>query len=116
MIRAIFQGGRSLPPSFCNPPRTVFLTERVESLPKMDNKLRAYKLTLLAPDGDTALKHQSVVFSGEPPEIINWKRKSYKRVTVSDRPDGFSYLIYTEVTSCELTSIAVFKEFIAPLL
>jgi hypothetical protein len=73
-----------------------------------DNKLHAYKLTLLTPEGDTALKNQSVIFSGEPPYIINWKRTSYKRVTVSERPDGFSYLIYAEVTSCELTSIAVF--------
>jgi hypothetical protein len=72
-----------------------------------DNKLQAYKLTLLTAEGDTALKHQSVIFSGEAPDIINWKRKSYKRVTVSERPDGFSYLIYAEVTSCELTSIAV---------
>jgi hypothetical protein len=72
-----------------------------------DNKLQAYKLTLLTPEEGTVLTNQSVVFSGEPTYIIAWKGRSYKRVTVSERPDGLPHLVYAEVTTCDLTSIAL---------
>ena len=74
----------------------------------MCNKLQAYKLTLLAPEEGTVLNNQSVVFSGEPTYIITWKGRSYKRVTVSERADGLPRLVYAEVSTCELTSIALF--------
>jgi hypothetical protein len=76
----------------------------------MCNNLKAYKLTLLTPEEGTVLKNQSVVFSGEPPYIITWKKRSYKLVTVSDSEsaDRLPRLVYAEVSTCELTDIAVF--------
>jgi hypothetical protein len=76
----------------------------------MCNELKAYKLTLLTPEEGTILKNQSVVFSGEPPYIITWKKRSYKRVSVSDSADGLPRLVYAEVSTCELTTIALFLE------
>jgi hypothetical protein len=76
----------------------------------MCNKLKAYKLTLLTPEEGIVLKNQSVVFSGEPPYIITWKKRSYKRVSVCDSADGEPSLVYAEVSTCELTTIAVFLE------
>ena len=74
----------------------------------MCNKLKAYKLTLLTPEEGAVLTNQSVVFSGEPSYIITWKKRSYKRVSVSDSADGLPRLVYAEVLTCELTTIAVF--------
>jgi hypothetical protein len=76
----------------------------------MCNDLKAYKLTLLTPEEGTVLKNQSVVFSGEPPYIITWKKRSYKMVTVSDSEsaDRLPHLVYAEVSTYELTDIAVF--------
>jgi hypothetical protein len=78
----------------------------------MSDELKAYKLTLLTPDEGIVLKDQSVVFSGEPPYIITWKKRSYKRVVVSDsqRADRLPRLVYAEVSTFELTNIAVFLE------
>ena len=76
----------------------------------MYDKLKAYKLTLLTPEEGTVLKNQSVVFSGEPPYIITWKKRSYKRVMVpdSESADRLPRLVYAEVSTFELTDIAVF--------
>jgi hypothetical protein len=78
----------------------------------MWDNLTAYKLTLLTPEEGTVLKNQSVVFSGEPPYIITWKKRSYKKVTVSDASSesAYQYLLYAEVSTCELTDIAVFLD------
>jgi hypothetical protein len=78
----------------------------------MCNNLKAYKLTLLAPEEGTVLKNQSVVFSGEPPYIITWKKRSYKIISVSDSESAYQLprLVYAEVSTCELTDIAVFLE------
>jgi hypothetical protein len=75
-----------------------------------DDNLKAYKLTLLTPEEGIALTNQSVVFSGEPPYIITWKKRSYKKVTVSESEsaDRLPILVYAEVSTCELTDIAVF--------
>jgi len=78
----------------------------------MCNELKVYKLTLLTPEEGTVLKDQSVVFSGEPPYIITWKKRSYKKAMVSDSEsaDRLPRLVYAEVSTFELTDIAVFLQ------
>jgi hypothetical protein len=73
-----------------------------------DNPLKAYKVTLFSAEKGTVLDDQSVVFPGEPPYIINWKRRSYKIVSNSESADSLPKLLYAEVSACELTEIAVF--------
>jgi len=76
-----------------------------------NNNLKAYKLTLLNDKEEVVLKNQSVVFSGESPYIITWKKRSYKimvKVSNSESADGLPRLFYAEVSTCELTDIAVF--------
>jgi hypothetical protein len=73
-----------------------------------NNKLKACKVTLLTAEKGTVLNEQSVVFSGEPPYIINWKGRSYKMVSESESADNLPRLLYAEVSACELTEIAVF--------
>jgi hypothetical protein len=78
----------------------------------MCNNLTAYKLTLLNPEEEVVLKHQSVVFSGEPPYIITWNKRSYKMMVKVSNPesaDGLPRLVYAEVSTCDLTDIAVFS-------
>jgi len=76
----------------------------------MCDKLKAYKLTLLTIEEGTVLENQSVVFSGEPPYIITCKKRSYKMISVSESEsaDRLPRLVYAEVSTCELTEIAVF--------
>jgi hypothetical protein len=77
------------------------------------DKLSAYKITLSSLKKGIVLKDQSVVFSGEPPYIINWKGRSYRNVYVgngSERADKLPVLTYSEVSACDLTSIAVFLD------
>jgi len=74
----------------------------------MYNDLKAYKLTLLSLEKGTVLENQLVFFSGELPYIITWKKRSYKRVTVSEREDRLPRLVYAEVSTCELTEIVAF--------
>jgi hypothetical protein len=70
-------------------------------------KGKAYKLTLLTPEGGTVLTDQTVVFDGEPTYIINWGGRSFYKSKVCQRPDGLPLLIYIEVSSCELSSITL---------
>jgi hypothetical protein len=75
-------------------------------------RLKCYKLTLLTPEEGIVLKDQSVVFSGEPPYTITWKKRSYKIVTVSDSEssDKLPRLVCAEVSTRELTDIAIFLQ------
>jgi hypothetical protein len=79
------------------------------------NHLKAYKLKLLSSDEGIALENQSVVFSGEPPYIITWKKRSYKLMVMvkasdSKSADKLPRLVYAEVSTRELTDIAVLLE------
>jgi hypothetical protein len=78
-----------------------------------NDNLKTYKLKLLNPDAGTVLENQPVVLSGEPPYIITWKKRSYKmmvKVSNSESADGLPCLVYAEISTCDLTDIAVFLE------